>query len=319
MSIVRGAARTLSAVLMLATAGGTYGESYPDKPIRIVTIGIGSGTDVAARLVSQKMSASMGKPFVIDNRPSSNIPPDIVAHSLPDGYTLLVAPNGFFYNPLLENVPYDPIKDFAPIAMLSNAPGILVVSPTLAVNSVAELIALAKAKPGALNYASAQAGGSGHLTAELFKSMAGVNIVRVAYKATNLAIPDVISGQVQMMFENPAVMVPLMKQGKMKGLAVTSLKPTPLVPGLPPVAETLPGFEMVSTVAMFAPARTPPSIIKRLNEESTRALNDPEVKEKFTNSGLIAIGGKPEELAAWMKSAMASMGKVIKEAGIRVN
>ena len=200
-----------------------------------------------------------------------------------------------------------------------NAPGILVVSPTLSINTVGELTALAKAKPGTLNYASAQSGGSGHLTAELFKAMAGINIVRIAYKGAVLAIPDVMSGQVQMMFENAAAMLPLIKQGKMKGLAVTSLQPTPLVPGLPPVAATLPGFEMVSVVTMFAPAKTPAAIIKRLNQERVRALNDPEVKERFTNNGGAVVGGSPEELAAWMKGAMARMDKVIKDVGIRVD
>ena len=304
-------------VTMTLAAGVACAQDYPNKPVRIVTSVAGSATDFAARLIAQKMSVTLGQALIVDNR-TGYLSAEIVSKAQPDGYTLLVAGTPTFHGPLLQKMSYDPVKDLAPISLLVGAPQILVVSPTLPVNSVPDLIALAKSKPGVINYASGSTGGSGHLAGELFKAMAGVAIVRIAYKGTALAFPDLINGQVHMMFENPTVMMQHIKAGKVKGLAVTSLKPTALVPGLPTVAASLPGFEILSVATILAPAKTPPAIIKRLNEESVRTLNQADVVERFFNTGADVIASSPEQLAAWIKGAMASMGKVIKDAGIRI-
>ena len=317
MLLTRVVVATITAPTMILGTGTVCSQDYPNKPIRIVTTAAGNAVDFATRLIAQKMTMPLGQPIIVDNR-AGYLSAEIVSKALPDGYTLLVAGTPIFYGPLLQQLQYDPLKDFAPISLLTGAPQVLVVSPTLPVTSVAELVALAKSKPGVLNYASAQTGGSGHLAAELLKSMAGVNIVRVAYKSTVLAFPDLISGQVHMMFENPTVIMPLIKQGKMKGLAVTSLQSTPLIPGVPPVAAALPGYEILSVATLFAPVGTPARVIKQLNQESLRALNQPDVIEKFSSTGVGIVGSSPEALAIWVKTAMGNMGKVIKDAGIKI-
>ena len=234
-----------------------------------------------------------------------------------DGYTLVSAGSPIWTLPLLQKMPYDPLRDFAPVSLMARSLNVLVVHPSLPVNSVKELIALAKAKPGALNYASGGTGGTGHLTGELFKSMAGVNIVHVPYKGAAAAISDLLAGQVQMTFDSPSTVMPLAKAGKLRALAVTSAEPTELVPGLPAVAAFLPGFESVITFGMFAPAKTPAAIIKRLNQEIDRILKTADVKEKFFGRGMEVVHSSPEQFAAIIKSDLAMMGKVIKDAGIK--
>ena len=302
--------------VMVSGPGMVLSQDFPDKPIRFVTVAAGSGVDFAARLIAQEITGPLGQPVVVDNR-AGYLSAELVSKASPDGYTLLIGPSPLFFAPLMLPLAYDPVKDFVPITLLVRAPTMLVISPNLSVNSVKELIALAKAKPAALNYVSAQTGGSGHLTAELFKAMAGVDIVRVSYKGSAMAFPDLMTGQVHMMFENPASVMPLIKAGKLKGLAVTSLQPTPLIPGLPTVAATVPGFESVTVSGMFAPVKTPEAIVKRLSQETVRVLSRPDVKEKFAGTGAEAVGSSPEELAAWLKAAISRMGKVIKDAGIK--
>ena len=263
-------ARIFSVGLMVLGATGSLGQDFPIKPIRIVTLEPGGGTDFSARIIAQGLSGNLGYPVIVDNRGGANgvIAAQIVAKASPDGYTLLLNGSPVWLLPFLQdNVPYDPIKDFSPVGLVTSAPNVLVVHPSSAVNSVKELIALAKAKPGTLNYGSAATGGSPHLAAELFKALAGVNIVRIPYKGAGLALNDVIGGRVQMMFPTAATVAPYLKSEKLKVLAVTTGQPSALFPGLPTVATTVPGYESASTVGVFAPAGTPAALVNRLNQE----------------------------------------------------
>jgi tripartite-type tricarboxylate transporter receptor subunit TctC len=305
--------------MMVLSAGVVSGEDYPGKPIRMVSPGPGGGADFVTRFIAQGISGPLGQQVVVDNRPAGVIPGQIVSKARPDGYTLLVNGNSFWIAPLMQdNIPYDPVKDFSPIISAVGSPNILVVHSSVAANSVKDLIALAKAKPGALNYASASAGGSVHLSAELFKYMAGVNIVRISYKSSGASVNALVGGEVQLMFANAPPVVPHVKSGRLRALAVTTLQPSTLFPELPTVAGSgLPGFEVASVYAIFAPAKTPAAIVNRLNQEIVRLLVRTDVKEKFLAAGVETIGSSPEELAVAMKSEMARMGKVIKLAGIR--
>ena len=255
-----------------------YAQNYPNKTIRIVTSEPGGGSDLTARLLAQGIAGGLGQNVIVENRPS-NILGGIVAKALADGYTLLSG-GSFLIGPLLEKTSYDPVRDFSPITLTATAPNVLVVHPSLPVKSVQELIALAKARPGQLNYASTGAGGISHLAAELFKSMAGVNIVRIPYKGTGQAANDLLAGQVQLMFLAIGTAEPYVKSGKLKALAVTSAKPSALAPGLPTVAASgLPGYEAGIIFGLYAPAKTPLPIVNRLNREAVQVLNRTEVKE----------------------------------------
>ncbi len=300
------------------TATGS-GLVYPNKPIRVVTGGVGSGSDFVARLIAPGLSDSLGQRIIVDNRGSGVIPGEIVAKALPDGYTLLLYGNAMWLSPFMQDrIAYDAIRNFSPISLTTTTPNILMVQPTLAVNSVKELIALAKSRPGELNYGSGPAGSLTHLAAELFKVMAGVNVVRINYKGVALALNDLLAGQVQLMFPTPATVMAHIKSGRLKALAVTSAQPSALVPGVPTVASSgLPDYAFVAIQGIFAPAGTPAPIINRLNQEIVRLVNKADMKEKLLSTGVEAVGSSPGHLAAAVKSEMASMGKVIKDAGIR--
>jgi tripartite-type tricarboxylate transporter receptor subunit TctC len=233
---------------------------------------------------------------------------------------LLVTTNALWVLPFIQKVNFDPVADFVPISTAALSPTILVVHPSLPAKSAKELIALAKAKPGELNYASAGTGSSPHLAAELFKAMAEVNIVRIPYKGSGPALNGLIGGQVQMMFGTAGSVSPLITSGKLRALAVTSAQPSPLFPGLPALADSgVPGYRSETVYGAFAPAGTPPAVVSRLNREIVLALERPEVKEKFLNAGVESAGSSPTQFAALIKSDMARMGKVIKDAGIRAD
>jgi len=305
---------------LLYGASMAFGQDFPNKPIRIVTSEAGGGNDFTARLIAQGLTASWGQQVVVDNRPSGVIPGYTVSKATPDGYTLLVSSGILWLIPFLQNnVPFDPVKDFLPITLTNVAPNILVVHPTLAETSVKELIDYAKSRPGELNYASAGSGSSAHLSAELFKAMAGVNIVRISYKGTGPALNDLIGGHVQLAFFPVAAVVAHVKSGRLKALAVTSAEPSALFPGLPTVAATVPGYESVTITGIFAPAKTPVVRINQLNQEIVRFLTKTDTKERFLAVGVEPVGSSPQELAARIKSEMAKMGKVIKDAGIRAD
>jgi tripartite-type tricarboxylate transporter receptor subunit TctC len=306
-----------SIALSLASAAAPAQE-YPTRPIRLLTSGVGGNGDVTARLVALNLTPRVGQQVIVDNRPSGFMSSEIASKAAPDGYTLLVLGSSHWMSPLLQKVPYDAIRDFSPITMVSATPNVLIVSPSLPVSSVPELIALAKAKPGTLNYGASGTGSSNHLAAELFKYMAGLDIVYIAYKNNVAAMVDLMSGQIQMAFPTGAAAAPLIKSGKIKALAVTSPKPSPSFPGLPTVAASgLPGYESESPIAVFAPAKTPPAIIKRLNTEIVQSLGEQRTKDRLMSMGAEAVGSTPEQLAAKIKSEVARMSKVIKAAGIR--
>ena len=292
-------------------------QNYPSKPVRIVTAAAGGSPDFVSRMIAQGISGPLGQQVIVDNRSSGIIPAEIVARAPPDGYTLLVTSNVLWIVTLMQKTPYDPVKDFSPISLTNQAPAVLVVHPSVPAKSVRELIALARSRPGELNYSSSTNGTASHLAGELFKAMAGVDVVRIAYKGAGLAINDLISGQVQLTFVTATSVMPHVKSGRLRALAVTSARPFALFPELPTVADSgIPGYEATSVGCVLAPARTSEAIIQRLHQEIVRFLSTNETREKFFSSGSEVVGGTPEHLAAAMKSEMARMDKVIRNAGI---
>lgn len=306
-------------LLFVSITAPSWAQDYPAKPIRFVVAGVGSISDVVARFLAQGISPNLGQQVIVDNRASGIIPVIAVAKAAPDGYTALVYGSVVWLASYLQNdVPYDPMRDLVPITLVTYSPNLLVVHPSLPVKSVKELIALAKQRPGIMNYASSGPGSSSHLAGELFKSMAQVNVVRINYKTINTAYDDLTTGQVQMMFATAGSVSNYLKLGRLRPIAVTSTAPSPLFPGLPTVAASgLSGFEAGSRVSLFVPAKTPDAIARRLTQESVQFLHTAEAKEKFLNVGVEAVGSSPGELLAAMKSEMTRMGNVIKTAGIR--
>ena len=309
----------LAATLFLAHAGAA--QHYPTKPVRLVTAAPGAAGDLVSRVVAAGLSEAWGQPVVIDNRGGSAvIPIELVTKAPPDGYTLLAFGSTLWHLPLMQSVPYDPVKDLAPITQAERTPLIVVVHPSLPVKSIQELVALAKKRPGQLNYASGISGATTHLFPELFKAMAGVDIVRVPYKGGAPALTAVLGGETQLMFATATGAGPHVKSGRLRALAVTSAQRSALFPELPTVAASgLPGYEAASAQCLFAPAATPTAMIQRINRDVVKVLEKPEVKERFLQSGAEVAATTPEELAAFIKADMAKMGKIIKAAGIRAN
>lgn len=303
----------------IAASGAASGQAFPTHPIRIVASAAGGGSDFMTRLLAQGLSPALGQSVIVDNRGGGSIPGDIVSKAPPDGHTLLYYGSAFWLSPLMrDHVPYDVARDFAPISLIISAPSILVAHPSLPVSSAKELIALAKTKPGALNYGSASAGASNHLAAELFKNMAGVDIVRVPHRGSGPAIISLLGNQVQILFGAIGGVAPHVKQGRLKALGITSAERTPQFPDLPTIASTgLPGYEFTSIWGMFAPAKTPRAIIDRLNKEITQVLRSPDVKEKATAAGDDIVASTPAQFAAAVQSDIVRLGKVIKDAHIR--
>jgi tripartite-type tricarboxylate transporter receptor subunit TctC len=310
-------ARWCALCVSLSSVLGAHAQTYPSKPIRIVTSAAGGNNDLIARIIAPGLSAALAQPIVIDNR-NAVAGGEMVAKGPPDGHTLLLFGSTLWIGPLLQPSPFDPLTDFAPITQASTAPLMLVVHPSLPERSVRELISLAKSKPRALNYGSGAAGAITQLAAELFKSMAGVDIVRVPYKGDGPAVTDLIGGQIQLIFATTGSVVAHVKSGRLRGLAVTGAQRSALAPDLPTVAATLPGFEASSVVGIFAPPKTPALIISRLNTEISRYISLPDTKEKLLVAAASeVVASSPEQLTAAMKADIARMGKVIREAGIR--
>lgn len=322
MPVARFAAWTLLAGSMVLGACAASGQNFPDKPIRLVTAGAGGGVDFSARLIAQGVSAGFGQQVIVDNRGGSPIiPAQVVTKAPPDGYTILFYSNGMWLLPLIQqNVPYDPVRDFAPITMATSSPNVLVVHPSLPSKSVKDLIAIAKARPGELNYGASPIGSTIHLAAELFNSKAGIKTVLVPYKGVSDALSALIAGEVQLMFPAAGSAMPHLKSGRLRALAVTSKQQSALMPGLPTMeAAGLPGFDVSVAYGILAPAGTPAAIVSRLNQAIVQALKPAETREKLLNAGLEAVGSSPEQLAASMKTEMVTLGKVIRDAGIRVD
>ncbi len=308
-------------VLCVAHVAGAGAQGYPNKPVRLVTAAAGAGGDFVARIAASGLTELWGQPVLIDNRGGSAvIPIELVAKAPPDGYTLLAFGTALWHLPLMQSVSYDPLRDFAPITLATTTPMILVVHPSLPVKSVKELVALARRKPGELNYSSGIAGSTTHLPAELFKAMARVDIVRVTYKGGAPALTALLGGETQVMFANSGGVGPYIQAGKVRALAVTTAQRTALFPDLPTIAAAgLPGYEAASYQCIFAPAATPPALVDRLNRDLAKVLQRPEAKERFLRAGSEVVANSPGEVAAAIKADMIAMGKVIKQAGIRAD
>jgi tripartite-type tricarboxylate transporter receptor subunit TctC len=280
--------------------------------------------DIASRSVAQALSQQLGQPVTVDNRPGAggNIGAEIVAKSAPDGYTLLMATSNILaINPALySKVPFDSLKDFAPISMVVSLNNVLVLNPGVPYKSVAEVIAAAKAQPGKLTYASSGNGTSIHLSGELFKSMAGVNMLHIPYKGSAPAVTDLLAGQVNMMFDNIPSSLPHIKAGKLRALAVTGSKRAHSLPDLPTIAEAgIPGYESYVWFGVVAPAGTPPEIIKRLNSELAKAAVTPEFRDRLTGQGYDVLSTSPEQMTVSIRSEMEKWGKIVKASGAKVD
>jgi tripartite-type tricarboxylate transporter receptor subunit TctC len=304
---------------MIFVSGVVFAQSYPLKPVRLVTSQPATGNDVVARIIAQGITAPLGQPVIVENRSGGVIAGEAVSKAPADGHTLLVYGNSLWLLALMRSsVPYDTLRDFSPVTLMVTAPSVLTVHPSMPVKSVRDLIALAKARPGQLNDGSPAVGTSTHMAAELFKSMAGVKIVRIAYKGGSGALIDLISGQIDLGFVVTTAGAPHIKSGRLRALGITSADPSPQFPGLPTIAASgLPGYESLALVGLFAPAKTPEAVIGRLNQEVRRVLARQDVKGKFLDIGVETVGTTPEQFTAKIKSEIVKWGKVIKEAGIR--
>ena len=303
----------------MSAANVVLAQPYPSKTIRILATEVGSASDLAARLIAKELQASLGQPVVVENRVLIGI--ELVAQAASDGYTLLHYANPLWIIPLFRSsVSWDVGRDFTPIGMTILSPNVLVVHPALPVKSVKELIALAKARPGELNYATSSTGAGNHVAGELFKSMAGLKIVRIAYKGGSSALNALIAGEMQLAFPAAGTAATHMKSGKLRPLAVTTLEPSAIVPGLPTMAASgLAGYESISYTGLFAPARTPAPLVTRLNQEVTQGLRVPAVKERLFNSGSEVVASSPSEAVATIKAETDRIRKLVSDAGLREN
>jgi tripartite-type tricarboxylate transporter receptor subunit TctC len=314
------AAGALSPCAVLAQGAA---ESFPAKPVRVIVgLAPGGGTDVQARLLSQRLSANLNRSFVVENRTGAGgtVAYAQVARSPADGYTQLAVASGYSITPAVyAKLPYDPIKDFAPISLVIQAPILLMVHPSLPVQSTKELVALAKARPGVLDGASAGHGTSNHMALELFNLLAGTKIAHIPYKGTGPALIDAMSGQVPVIFGNILSSLPYVRQGRLKALAVTSARRAKAVPELPTVAESgVPGYETTTWLAWLAPAGTPPAIVGRMSAELAKAVRSPDVMDSLVGDGGEPVGSSPEQLAQHLNSEIARWRKVVTDTGMRV-
>ena len=296
-------------------------ESYPSRPVKmIVPVAAGGGTDFTARTLAEKLGVALGQPVVVENRPgaSGSLGVQQAAAASPDGYTLVMPITSFPINPSLRKLPFDTIKDFAPVVLAGTLPLVLVVNPDVPAKSVAELIALARSKPRGINFANSGNGTTAHLAGELFNRMAGTQMVSVNYKGGGPAVSDLLGGHVQVSFSTIPSVVQHIQAGKLRALAVTGKERSPEMPDIPTVAESgLPDFEVTAWFGIFAPAQTPQPVVARLNAELVKILAMADVREKLANHGVEPGGGSPESLGRFLVSEVAKWGDVVREAGIR--
>ena len=314
----------LAAALSLAPAAfAQTAASFPSKPLRIVvTFSTGGAPDILARLIGDKLATAWGQPVVVDNKPGAggNTGADFVAKAPPDGHTFVVGTVGThsINGALYAKMPYDMVKDFAPITLLATTPNLLVVNNEVPAKTLQELIALGK-KEGKMTFASSGSGTSIHVSGELFKTMTGIDMTHIPYKGRATAIPDVLGGRVTMMFDNMPSSLPLVKEGKLRALGVTSAQRSPAAPEIPTIAEQgLPGFDAVSWFALFAPAGTPRPIVDKLQLEVKKIISSPEIARRLAEMGLDAVGSTADELAAYQRTEITKWAKVVKDSGAKV-
>jgi tripartite-type tricarboxylate transporter receptor subunit TctC len=296
-------------------------QAYPTRPIRIIALSSpASGPDIVGRLIGNKLTEAWGQQVIVDTRPAATgiIGAEIASKAAPDGHTLLiVTAQAVIVSVMYEKLPYDLLKDFAPISLMASTPFLLVVHPLVAATSIRELIELAKSKPGQLLYGSGGSGSPPHLSAEIFKSMTGIDLVHVPYKGITPALMDTVGGQVQMVISVIPAVLPTVRAGRVRALGVTSAKRTPLVPDLPTIAETVPGYEFIGWYSLVAPAKTPPAILSKLNAEVVKALKTSELQDRLSNLGADPIGSTQVELAAYLPEQLEKMRKAVKDSGAR--
>jgi tripartite-type tricarboxylate transporter receptor subunit TctC len=311
------------AALANNAAAAAAAQPYPARPIRIIVASApSSGPDVVARLVARQLSEAWGQQVIVDDRAGAggNLGAEIAAHAAPDGYTLLMATaSQAIAVSLYPKLGYDLVKDFAPVSLLASTPYILAVNPSVPANSVKELIAAAKAKPDTINYGSGGSGSPPHLSAEIFKSMAGIRIVHVPYKGITPALTDLMAGQIQMAFAVVPAVLPHVKSNKLRALGVSGLKRTRLAPELPTIAETVPGYEVIGWYGLLAPTGAPAAIIAKVQSEAAKAVKSQEVQEKLGGLGADAIGTTPQQFTTFIKSEIQKMGKAVRESGARAD
>ena len=318
--------RTIALSGLALAAQAQTAANYPNKPIRmIVPFSAAGTTDILARAIGQELTKAWGQPVVVENRPGAggNTGADVVAKAPADGYTLLmgaVSPMAINVTLYYPKLPYDVVKDFAPVTLVATVPNLLVVHPSVPVTTVKELIALAKAKPGQLTFASSGNGTSIHLSGELFKSMAGVDMLHIPYKGSGPAITDLIGGQVNMMFDNMPSVLAQVKGGKLRAIAVTTRERSPALPEVPTIAESgLPGFDASSWFGIFAPAGTPKDIVAKLSTAVAKSLHTTEMKERLAGQGAVAVGNTPEQYGEFVKTEIAKWAKVVKASGAKID
>ena len=315
----------IALAFVLAAGHAAHAQTYPSQPIKmIVPFTAGGTTDILARTIGQKLGESLHQPVIVENRPGAggNIGADAVAKAKPDGYTILMGTIGTqaINASLYSKMPYDSARDFAPITLVAIVPNVLMVHPSVPAKNVAELVALAKAKPGQLNFASSSTGGSPHLSGEMFKQMTGVDIVHVPYKGSAPAITDLLGGQVTLMFDNLPSGLPHVKAGKLRALGVTSAKRSPAAPDIPTIAESgVPGYEVDSWFGILAPAGTPTEIVNKLNAEIVRILKLPDVNDRLAEQGAQAVGDTPQHFAEHIRKETAKWAKVVKASGAKAD
>ena len=315
----------LALCLALSLAVDAAAQPYPAKPIRlIVPFPPGGSADILARAIGQKAGEGLGQSVVVENRPGAGtaIGAEALAKSAPDGYAIMIGTvSSHAINPALNpKMPFDPVKDFAPISLVATIPFAMIVHPSMPAKSVQEFVALARAKPGTLNYSSAGSGTSNHLAGELLKSMTGIDIVHVPYKGSAPALNDLISGQVALMFDLVLTAAPHVKSGAVRGLAVTGAQRSSVLPDLPTVAESgIPGYEVSAWFGIFAPAGVPQPVVQRLNAEFVKALQQPDLRQRLAGQGAEPLTSSPEEFAAYLRSEIDKWAGVVKTAGMKVD
>ena len=309
-----------SAALVVPNAGA---QQYPTKPIRIIALSSpASGPDIVGRLIGQKFTEAWGQQVIVDTRPGASgiIGAEIASKAAPDGHTLMIATSqAVIVSVMYKKLPYQLLKDFSPISMVATTPFILVVHPSVPAASISELVAYAKSKPGELRYGSGGAGSPPHLSAEIFKSMTGINMLHVPYKGVTPAMMDTVAGQVQMLISVIPAVLSTVKAGKVRALGVTSAKRSPFVPDIPAIAEAVPGYEFIGWYSFVAPAGTPARIVNKLNAEIASILKPPEFRERLAALGAEPISSTPQELAAYMRVQTEKMRKAVKESGAQLD